>query len=340
MSLDVKALVQLVEGSGVHYRQNSVSWIFDCPRCSKRDKLYLRKRDGRFVCWYCATISGYRGKPEYALSDILGVHIKELQERLYGEGGGIDPGYDVELYFEDFFGDTDDIPYDLLPLRAMTVPLDFYPLDHKFAARGLAYAQKRGIGLQLAEEYGLLYHPQDRRLIFPIVVDGRTVGWQARTTEPTEWWDEEAKVLRKAEKILTPPGVDRDRCVMFQDRLKGSPHAVICEGPIDAIKAHLCGGNVATMGKSISRGQIKVIRETGVKSIYLALDPDAAAEASRLCREFADLEVYFMRIPKEFEDIGEMSPEAVFRLFQNAERVNASHVFLAPHLDFFTVVGK
>ncbi len=336
---DVHALEELVKSSNLSYHENSVSWIFNCPRCAKRDKLYLRKRDGRFVCWHCATTIGYQGRPEFALRDLLGVSIAELRARLYGDGYEASEGSYVNVpAVADYFSDQDDVPEGLLPLKLMPFPLEFVPMDHVHAERAREYLAARGIDLGLAMEYGLHYNPVERRVIFPISVDGRLVGWQARTIEASEWWDEELQKKMRRPKILTPRGVDRERCLMFQDRLRGSSHAVLCEGPVDALKCHRVGGNVASMGKSVSTGQLALLRDYDVRRVYLALDPDAAAEITRLCRELSDLEVYLMKVPKPYSDFGEMSLAEVERAFLAAERVNAGFGFLPPAADFYSTL--
>lgn len=323
--IDVTALKSLVEDSGISFRQNSVSWIFTCPKCSKKDKLYLRKRDGQFVCWYCATTEGYRGRPEFALRDLLSMPIADIKARLYGEDGfHYSPGSILGLPpLEDFFDREEFIPYSLVPLKEVPFPLDYYPIEEPEAKRGLDYLAGRGIDLALAQRYGVRYFPENCRVIFPVVVDGRTVGWQGRT------------VIDDSMKILTDPkGLDRNRCLMFQDRLKGSRHAVMTEGPIDAIKCDLCGGNVSAMGKSVSRGQLQILRDAGIESLYLGVDPDAAAEMTRLCREMADFKLYHLTPAPGFKDLGEMSPEGVLERFRVAPRVSAANVFLPPLRDW------
>lgn len=328
MTINTVALTEIVENSGLSYKKNAVSWIFTCPRCSKKDKLYLRKRDGRFVCWYCSTVEGYQGKPEIALADLTGMPIREIRYRLYGEGLKHSAEGALKLNIKDFFGPNDEVPDDLEPLEPLLFPLDFYPIDHEHSAKGLAYLESRGINLELAKQYDIHYHPKERRVIFPVFVGDDLIGWQARTIDPTERINYQTGEEYKVLKIRTSKGLPRDRCLMFQNRLEGSDHVVLCEGPVDAIKAHLCGGNVASMGKSVSRGQLEIIRKSGVKKVYLALDPDAQAEVTRLCKEFGDLEVYQMLAPAPYKDLGEMPLELVREIFDNAPRVRASRSFI------------
>jgi hypothetical protein len=333
--VDTAALRELVEGSGLSHRKNSVSWIFTCPKCEKRDKLYIRQRDGRFICWTCATTIGYQGRPEFALRDLLRMPLADLRVRLYGEDGHhYSPGNNLALPdLADFFSPQESIPFDLVPLKEMPFPLDFYPIDEPEATRGREYLAGRGIDLPLAVKYGLRYHPLESRVIFPVVVDGVNVGWQARTILPTKVITADG-TPRTILKVVTPKGVDRNRCVMFQDNLKGSRHAILTEGPIDAIKADLCGGNIATMGKSVSGGQLQLLRASGIKRIYLGVDPDAAAEMTRLCREFADIEVFQVTPAEGFEDLGAMPLEGVLQRFRAARRISAANVFLPPLRDW------
>jgi len=112
----------------------------------------------------------------------------------------------------------------------------------------------------------------------------------------------------------------------------------VTEGPVDAIKFHLCGGNVASCGKIVSDKQLEVILESGVRKIYLALDPDAMPEMRELAKK-VDIPVFVIKVPKETEerclrsgkkaDFGECSYEEAANAFSNAEEIsNTLMVFL------------
>jgi hypothetical protein len=329
--LDLAALRELIEGSGLAFRQNSVSWILSCPRCNSQDKLYVRKRDGRFVCWKCKG-DGYEGRPEFALADVLLRPIKEVRAKLYGIGDLPAVTFlDVDGKLQDYWGDDalDDEEVTVVPKRSYW-PLDYYEMDHEFGARGREYLAGRGVDLAMATRYGLRYCPPERRVIFPVTHDGALVGWQKRAVFETQFFDEEEEKIIEIPKILSSKGLSgiRENCVMFADRLTGSKHAIICEGPIDAMKCDLAGGNVATMGKAMSDGQIDVVKRSGVQRIYLALDPDAAGELRRLTRAFIDYDVRQLLPAEGFKDLGEMTPEAVYALFLVAPRIHAGQVFV------------
>jgi len=330
-AVDPKALHEFIRNSGLRPRNNSLSYVFACPRCAKKDKLYIRKRDGRFVCWVCRESDGYQGRAEFALADLTGVNVKEVQAALYG--GIVDSNGDAYLHVQlrDFFGEDDETPEDIgfTPLYPTMFPPDIYPIDEPASRRGLAYVESRGIDLALAKTYDLHYQPAKLRVVVPIVMGGELFGWQARIVDGLEtYYDEETDTVREVPKVLGNEGLVRERTLMFADNLQGSPHAVITEGPFDGIKAHLCGGNVATMGKGVSEAQIALVRNAGIRKVYLALDEDAARDTMRLCEKMGDLELYLLRTPPGRSDLGASTPQEVYREFLRAQRINAGHVLV------------
>lgn len=323
--LDPEVLAAFIEDRGLSHRKNSVSYIFDCPRCGKKDKLYIRRRDGQFICWFCAETSKFRGRAEYALSELAGLPLVLVQEALYGALAAGDSSLDLGL---EAFGDDDgDVPI-LDEPAALAWPLDYYPLDHPHAERGRTYLAGRGVPADVALAYDVRYCPLRQRVVFPVHLDGRLIGWQERLVVDNRLWDEEAGKWSEVPKVLSSRGIPRERVVMFSGRLAGSSHVVLTEGPMDALKAHWCGGNVATMGKAVSRGQVELLRRCGVTRVYLGLDPDAADESMRLLREFSDLECYGMFAPEPWKDLGAMPMDAVLELYRSAPRLNPSSLLV------------
>ncbi len=338
---DADRLLAFIEDSGLSFKENSRSYVFDCPRCHHADKLYMEKRGGRFICFFCAEVDGYKGRPEFALTDLARVPLKEVRRALYGESTqGTAVALDLQL--SDFFGDDDIVAEALVEIPSMRYPIDYYPIEHEHSRRGREYLAGRGIDLAMAQEYHLRYCPVERRVIFPVELGDRLVGWQKRLVMPTKHWNEEQERYIEGAKMLSSKDIPTANVVMFANRLRDSKHVVVCEGPIDAIKAHLCGGNIATMGKAIGLGQVDVLRHPemldqrtigafqngGIERIYLALDPDAARETARLVREFSDMEVYLMHPPKGKHDLGEMDYQEVYELFLGAKRVGAGNLFI------------
>lgn len=328
VSCDPLVLEEIVKESGVAHRSNSISFIFTCPRCTKRDKLYIRKRDGRFVCWHCQETENYKGRPEYALTDLTGIPIRVLQSRLYGQEAP-QAVLHLEIHLKDYFGDEDEVPDDITEnLLEVCMPSDFYEIDHVFAKRGREYLAARGVDIDTAKHYGLRYCPPKQRIVFPVQGQGKLFGWQLRTVLPTEYVNPETGQKTRIPKALTMTGLKKELTLMFLDNLTGSDHAILCEGPMDAIKAGRCGGAVATMGKGVSRPQLQLLRNSGITKIYLALDPDAVAETTRLAHELGNLDLYLLHPSKPFKDLGEMTPDHVFDLYQSASNMTSANVLL------------
>jgi len=330
------ALRSYIKDNGLKHKENSVSYIFTCPRCEKKEKLYIRKSDGRFVCWYCKEIDGYRGRCEYALADLMGVPVSEVQAALFGAGWAPN-SLELEVELRDWYGEGDEAPDESETiLERVEWPWNFYPLDHKHSERGRQYLLGRGVPIEIAQSYGIRYCPEKRQVIFPVQQHGRLYGWQGRVLYPAKCVDEDGNKIEVV-KSPTSKGLKADHVLMFADRLADVDHAIVAEGPFDGLKAHLCGGNVVTMGKGISRHQIQLLKNSGKRKIYCGLDPDAADDTARLVKELdTGQEVYvFPDLPPpplgsedQKMDLGRLSMEEVYDLFRRAIRVGASHLFV------------
>lgn len=307
-----RALAELLEGSGLSFKKGMRSFILDCPKCGKKDKLYIRRSDGIFICFYCATVDGFRGKPEFVLRELLNIPLKDLRTTLYGGNHVIGTVESIKINNPWDFENFEELEQ---PLPLLEWPLDFYPIDHEFSEVGLKYLQNRGIHKNIAELLDIRYNPVRRRVAFPIKRDGKLHGWQGRAID--------SEVIPK---ILTSDGVLRDRVLMFEELLENSEHAIVCEGPIDALKCFLVGGAVATMGKVVSKKQVEIIKNSGAKKIYIALDPDAHAEAKKLSQEFHGLEVFRLLPPGDKKDLGECSLGEICEAFHKAPEFNRSNM--------------
>lgn len=319
----------MLEESGISFKTTSKSFVLACPRCRKKDKLYVRKHDGRFVCWVCKETESFYGRPEWVLTELTGKSVDSIKTYLYGETAPLSQFIDIG--FEEFFGEDEIIPSFVdTELKQVEDDPGFKPLDSPAGAKGLAYCEKRGIPLEIARIYGIKAWPARESIVFPVVVGGKQVGWQTRYIGATEIWDEEEEspVSLKIPKAMTSLGLKKERTFMFADRIIGD-WIVLCEGPVDAIKAHLCGGNVATLGKLVSRHQLELIKHMGIKRLYLALDPDAFVESNKVLREMSQyMDVYDMRPPTGYSDLGEMNFADVKQLFDSAPKIAPTHLFL------------
>lgn len=320
---------EMLQGAGIAFKNGPRSFILDCPKCFKSQKLYIRKTDGRFICFYCSEINNFKGKPEYVLSLLTKLPITEIKKILFGDDSDDTRDSYVRFVPKDFLGDNEEEEEIVIETETILPEVKYPPSvvtveNHEGAVK---YLESRGVTLEIAKQYKLMYDVASKRIVFPVTYQNRILGWQGRYIGKTEYYDEETDSMVSIPKILTTPGLARDKTLMFRDRLFKSEHCVLCEGPFDAIKAHLCGGNVASMGKIVSRHQLDLIRQAGVNRLYLALDPDAAREARKIVQSMKDMEIFDMR-PTDAKDLGEMSFEDVKKLFDNASKLDNSKVLI------------
>jgi hypothetical protein len=309
---DPESLKNVIISSGVSFRENGKSFIFECPRCNKRNKLYIDKKEGYFCCFRCKS-DGFKGRAEYALSELFSTPVNELKSKLYS---GIHTQFNkiLELDLKDYFDYEESAEFTAPELPEMAVSPNFVDNDHPSFQKGREYLiNQRGVSEDLIRHYDIQYSPSEQCVVFPVKVENKLVGWQLRgINRPIK---------------LTSKGLDKTKCLMFQDNLNNSEHCVLAEGPISTIKAHLCGGNVASMGKDVSETQLKIITSR-VKRVYLGLDPDAANVTERICRQlYGEVEVNLLEPATGYEDLGDMSPQQVLEQFKCAKKAFGQSFF-------------
>lgn len=330
--VNAEALVELLKTEGLDFHSSSRSWVLDCPLCGKR-KWAIRKTDGYSKCYKCD--HDFKGFADYTLSVALKREKSALSKLFYGfviathvtEERGEERWTD---HWEELSNhDVEVIDVATWPPEVLPHP-DHRELDSPAGARGLAYLESRGIPLELAKEYGVKYNPVEERVIFPIVVEGILRGWQGRLVKSGQYTDSKERV-RELPKALSE-GECGGKVFMFQERLENAKHAVLVEGPVDAIKCHLLGGNVASMGKdNITSALLDiVVRRHGIKKVYLGLDDDAIVAIERTARElswYGDIDIFHLRAAPGREDLGAGTLEENLEQFRTAKPLGYGQMF-------------
>jgi hypothetical protein len=123
------------------------------------------------------------------------------------------------------------------------------------------------------------------RVIFPIIYDGVTVGWQGRWPADGLNWGE-----LNIPKYYTMPGMRKGQILYNYDNAKDKPFVIVCEGVTDV---HAVGDHaVAVLGKAISSTQRQRLLTTWRgKPILLLLDPDARREMEGMLAEMMHIQV-------------------------------------------------
>ena len=335
---DPQKLLDFIDNQGLSYRTTGKSFVFDCPKCGKGDKLWIRKKDGRFICWYCSASNGFQGAPEYALNALTNIPLESIRKALYGSlvsQATLTLDYRILDFYDETEGDEVIVDEDLesfQELPDLQWPYHCLPLTHQGSKNGVVYLEGRGVPVEVATQYDIRYSPERRSVAFPVWMGTKLVGYQFRTIDPTLVMGPSGPI--KLLKIISSPDIPRDRCVMFANRLT-SDFAVLCEGPFDALKLDRLGaGNVATMGKMVSKNQIELLLRSGIRKLYIALDPDAADEINPILRSIGGVEGYLVDLPckpgQGKVDLGSLTMEEAAQCVLNAKPMqnNRLHGYL------------
>jgi hypothetical protein len=204
--------------------------------------------------------------------------------------------------------------------------------------RAWEYLAGRGITAEQVRAYGLGYGRQGRlegRVLFPVVMDHALVFWQARLT-----WDPPADLLgdeRRSwiermgyRKTLNPPIVGAAATaseVLFNyDRASVGETVVVCEGPVDALKAGTHA--VALLGKTAQAPKVARLRRMRASTfvVYLDRGVEERTAALALAAELSPYAAVRIAEPPEGRDAGDLSPA------ENAAVVAAAVPFVAGQL--------
>lgn len=322
-TLDPAVLRDIIQNGGVPFKQNGISYRFDCPRCKKSDKVWAYKKTGYFKCYVCSEEAvPFKGRIEKLLVELYGGSFQQYSKMLRGAESLMQDN--LELEFVDHWGEFPEDREDFQIVDWVWPPQSVAWNDPLFED-GARYLVSRGITLSIIKKYDIRYDVRTNRVQFPFKVDGQLVGWQGRLCGPTTTLD--GRKLLKAHTTLQE-GV-ATQFVMFGDNLGRSAHAVLAEGPVDALKAELCGGNVASLGKGVTERQIKYIADR-CKRLYLALDDDAASNMMRLSEMCLDYSIQpmLMRVPEDREDFGACTYLEVVQAFNNATIMHTGKLML------------
>lgn len=325
-------IIDFLSENGLEYKEKNRTIHTECPVCHQNDKFSILKENGSCIC-YRGSCSFGRQWFTHFVSLISGISEKEAKKLLYGKEDRIKQvkSSDWELKLE---LESEDENKDVSPLDGISTIK--YPewfmtnIDDPESAEGLNYLLSRGISLDMAKKYDIKYSKFYRRVYMPIKMSGEIYGYQGRAID---------KVAEK-DRMRNNEGFRRDTLVMFADNLINSDHAIISEGPFDAMKFEQVGGSVSTLGKVVTNKQLQIIKSYGIMKVYLALDDDAASEINELGNVLRKegLEVYRIEVPQSCidrceklgkkADIGECTFEEASLAFKNAYKLDRMKILL------------
>lgn len=314
-----------------------MEFVVHCPRFHKkggRYKMSINADTGAYICHDCGhTGSANRDFFDKSSQFFAGMKINRAK---------------VEHNYANDYWAKKEIWADDIPSPGKMVEISTLNEGHPV----WEYLNSRGIASQDVSDFGLKYCTAGNynfsakmgttagRIIFPVVMAKKLVGWQARQIERVEGnaklvWQGEDLEWRSFGKITSPddgswrwedagvpkyytcPGMQRSRALFNFDKAKLSKgYVIVTEGPVDALKVG--SQAVATFGKKLTRDQIRILSSNWPK-ILMILDSEIDTEEEwfkRLEESFSGVYLICMKLDG-FHDAGEATRDEIWNQITN-----------------------
>ncbi len=315
----------IIAEAGLSFKEKSRTIYTTCPMCSRDDKFSILKDNGACVC--------YRGSCDFGKRWFIDWMVMTMSIT-YSEAKAVLHDVELSQHIDESGNlkvllDEPTEPTKQTELKPIKFPeFHMVPINSSEAEQGRLYLEGRGVPLEIALEYEIMYSPMFKRVIFPVKMGGKVYGYQGRHTQK----------VPDSDKVRNNEGFSRETLVMFLDRAEGKDYIIVTEGPVDAIKFHKAGSNVSTMGKIVTDKQQKLLFPPNIAKIYLALDEDAALETRDLHKKYGDREVYIIKVPESCKqrcalhgkkaDFGECTFDECLQAFADAERLTGNEILI------------
>lgn len=174
----------------------------------------------------------------------------------------------------------------------------------------IEYLKNRGISKQSAEYYNLGYSIAKNMVIIPIhSTTGICMGFVARS-------------IGSDKSYINSPGLKRSKTMFNIHRNKNYSEIYIVESSFDAMILEQAGYKaIASMGASISKGQIELIKKyfNNVNVI-----PDADDAGKEMDRKIKSMIPYSntIHLPSEYKDVSDMGEEKVKQYMSNIDLIS------------------
>ncbi|MGH7241569.1 MAG: hypothetical protein ACREGB_04700 [Candidatus Saccharimonadales bacterium] len=153
MSLENK-IKELIAEEGLEYKERGRTIYTTCPKCNQNDKFSILKANGHCIC--------YRGTCQFFawfhdwLALTAGISRDDAIARLYGQPTVDHTIEKIDLHLTD----TPKAVPDGEPIKPIRWPLPHaMSINSPFAGEGANYLIARGIPVDVAHKYGIMYSP-------------------------------------------------------------------------------------------------------------------------------------------------------------------------------------
>jgi len=307
--------------------KNGTEYQVCCPFCireigkvDKKFKLYINPSKGVWRCWRCdrTGIVNELIKEFKTNAPVVNQQIVPLPENIQS------PGDLVPLV---------DLPEDHVAVRYLrNRKFDPDVLDKRYGVRFCIQGKIIGGRFNTSNT-----------IVFPIWMNNKLVGWQARLLyDPDQVTEEQYELYgftkdsdgewQVPPKYMTSPGLDKGRILFNYDNARKHDVIVVCEGPFDAISVGLNG--VATLGKGVTEYQERLIKAYWKFAVIL-LDPDDADYEMLKLEQSLRMAIPCVSVSlKGYKDAGEMSTEEIWRQIFNEldrQKINLARILNEEH---------
>jgi DNA primase len=219
-------------------------FLGSCPWCgapsTHKSNVSASRLKPVFNCFRC----GKHGSWAYLVSKIRHIPVKEAKAII---------GDDLDLRVEERIEKKALIPQELPPMSPWTL-------------RSWEYLLDRGMEERTIKHFRLYFCGNGwyrNRIIIPVVHEGVTLTFQARTVMP----DVDPR-------YLSPKDSPKNQLLYNLDAYSGQPVHLV-EGPTDVWRMHQNGSYaVCPLGKQISEDQMDLLAKKGIGTVRLMQDPD------------------------------------------------------------------
>lgn len=281
-----------------------------CPACDDdKYKLYVNIDKGLFNCFKCEFSSKNNDLYDF-VSKVEGVPKAVVIARLFDLYKEVTP---EKIEEDDLFKELPEEYTDLEELKYLAgLPEKIFPLTVKegSATKYYEYLFERGLTDTEIRVMDTYYCPISTkvgksdlqgRVLWPIYGKNKQlVSWIARTIKSP---------YPRPDKYVNAPKSDLSK-ILWPYLPPNTQDVVIVEGLLDCVATRRAGVyTYATFGKSISRHQVRLLKDWGVENITILYDEDAKSAikstASKLSTVFSSVNVVDYR-PLEGKDPGDL----------------------------------
>lgn len=297
-----------------------------CPFCaSNKPKLAVNPGKGVFQCWVC----GERGpvlKLLKHLHDLKIIKESDIEAIVISKGGTVNLSSEIAAYrAEDEPPEEirywDDVIPCVYPRGVYSLHQNYKPMDKMaLKVKGLVMRYLHGRGLLMDDiiRYNLhfcskLGSPYHGHVFFPALgrYGRQMVFWTTRATFPGS----EPKSLHAGKKYSRFTA----KQILFNEHLVVGTTVALCEGPFDAHSIISVGIPACPLlGKVLHQYHEERLKDIGVKTLYLCLDPDAEDFQHKLARRFPLKGIDVLHVKLQDGDPNDISPNKLKAAFDEA----------------------